>query len=440
MKYEDQYGGKHKTQFGALKANLKNMYKGQKEKAHRAAIERFLLKDQVQGYESDPAMHYAEEYFDENLRLYVASTQKELVKYLRQDVKKIYLKNGPFIIPGNIGGVTYIGIDRPAVQFSGRTVKTNIDFEGVSFNGAEYLEDTDKLYHIFRDAPNLALKLLRETAEQGDAVAQTLLALCCQDGFGVAEGCTADSAQWAQKAAEQGYALAQMMYGFYLMDYACGVRKFYSDIFAEGIRWIQKAANQGYAKAQAFLGACYLNGAGAFLLEDVEDDAVDEINEIILELMKAVQWVQKAAEQNNKEAQTICGICFMEDGDALMNILGPGLIRAEARDEWAQKLSIERNNICAVDWFSKAAKQGQPEGQALLGCCFLEGMAGASDPAEGIDWLRKAADQGCSEARKLLEKYQTEAMDAETIAAWRNRISNNFLGEFLNCAIESWYR
>lgn len=425
MKFEDIRGEKHKTFLGALKVDLKDAY----AKKIRKTIVNAMIRDQVEGYESDPAV------YDEDPAVYIASTQDELVKILNQGIKTVHLYGEQFTIPGAVDGITYIGIGCPLVRFDGKQVKANIDVRDVKFNGADFLEDVDGFYRVFQNVPALAIRLLHKTAEKGDVAAQTLLALCYRDGFGV-EGSSAVGVNWIQKAAEQGYAPAQMMYGLHLMDYACGVRKFYSNTFAEGIRWIQKAAKQGYAKAQVFLGVCYLNGSGAFLLEEAEDKLCEEI---VLELMNAVQWIQKAAEQKNKAAQTILGICLMEDGNALWNIIGPGMVRTEARDEWVKMLGIERSNTRAMDWFRRAAEQGQPEGQAILGCCFLEGIVGAKNSAEGVNWLKKAANQGCSEAQELLKGCQPKfAMDAETVASWRNRIADSFLERFFNNEAESW--
>lgn len=428
MKFEDVHGEKHKTFLGALKVDLKDAY----AKKVRKVIVNAMVRDQVEGYESDPAV------YAEDPGVYVASTQDELVKILNKGIKTVHLQGDRFTIPGAVDGITYIGIGCPTVRFDGKKVKASIDMQNVKFNGADFLEDVDGFYHVFQDAPELAIRLLRKTAGEGDAAAQTLLAICYRDMFGI-EGHRADCAKCLEKAAEQGYAPAEMMYGLYMMGDACGLEKFYYNIFSEGIQWLQKSAHQGYARAQVLLGACYLNGAGAFLLVEDDENNGDNTEKIFSELMQAVQWIEKAAVQKNRDAQTLLGICFMEDGNALWNILGPGMVRTEARDKWVEMLGIKRSNAHAMDCFRSAAEQGQPEGQALLGCCFLEGVACAKDCTKGINWLKKAAKQGCPEARELLESCQPKfAMDAETMATWRNRIADSFLERFFNNESEIW--
>ena len=66
MKFEDVYGDKHKTFLGALKADLKHAYANRVRKA----IVKTLIRNQVGGYESDPAI------YEEDSTVYIASTQE----------------------------------------------------------------------------------------------------------------------------------------------------------------------------------------------------------------------------------------------------------------------------------------------------------------------------------------------------------------------------
>ena len=53
-----------------------------------------------------------------------------------------------------------------------------------------------------------AADTLRNTAEQGDAMAQFSLGVCYQNGWGVGRD-EAEAMHWYRKAAEQGYVLAR---------------------------------------------------------------------------------------------------------------------------------------------------------------------------------------------------------------------------------------
>lgn len=56
----------------------------------------------------------------------------------------------------------------------------------------------------------------------------------------------------------------------------------------------------------------------------------------------------------------------------------------------------------ASEWFRKAAEQGLPEAQNMLGLCFLYGQGVIKDETKAVDWFRKAAEQGYAEAQNML--------------------------------------
>ena len=63
--------------------------------------------------------------------------------------------------------------------------------------------------------------------------------------------------KWYQRAAEQGYAVAQNNLG-QMYDNGQGVRQDYQ----EALKWYRRAAEQGIASAQNNLGLMYENGRG----------------------------------------------------------------------------------------------------------------------------------------------------------------------------------
>jgi len=74
-------------------------------------------------------------------------------------------------------------------------------------------------------------------------------------------GVTQDDAQavnWHRKAAEQGYAMAQILLGIRYRE-GRGVPQ--DDV--QAVDWYRKAAEQGYAPAQLNLGVMYAEGLGA---------------------------------------------------------------------------------------------------------------------------------------------------------------------------------
>ena len=53
----------------------------------------------------------------------------------------------------------------------------------------------------------------------------------------------------------------------------------------------------------------------------------------------------------------------------------------------------------AVNWYRKAAEQGDAGAQDMLGSMYTAGRGVPQDPAEAVSWYRKAAEQGDAEAQ-----------------------------------------
>ncbi|WP_426424144.1 tetratricopeptide repeat protein [Bradyrhizobium genosp. A] len=163
--------------------------------------------------------------------------------------------------------------------------------------------------------------------------------------------------QWCRTAAEQGSAAAQLVLGGLYFEGLGGP----TDI-GKAVEWWQKAANQDFAQAQNLLnnkivqgeiGLAYSKGDGV-----KQDDA------------QAVFWLRKAAEQGDAPAQSNL---------ATMLLKGRG---------------VQRDQAQALVWFHKSADQGFALAQAKLGIMYLNGYGVAEDQAKALMWLRKAAIQG----------------------------------------------
>ena len=88
----------------------------------------------------------------------------------------------------------------------------------------------------------------QQAAQQGQAIAQSLLASCHFYGKGIDKD-KAQAMVWFRKAAEQGIARAQANLG---LMYAKGEGIAKDE--AQAVEWFRKAAEQGDAKAQVNLG------------------------------------------------------------------------------------------------------------------------------------------------------------------------------------------
>ena len=97
----------------------------------------------------------------------------------------------------------------------------------------------------------------------------------------------------------------------------------------------------------------------------------------------AVEWYRKAAEQGNVDAQVNLGWCY-EQGEG-----------------------VEKDPALAVEWYRKAAEQGNAGAQLNLGWCYRKGEGVEKNPAVAVEWYRKAAEQGNAGAQlNLGECYQ----------------------------------
>lgn len=239
----------------------------------------------------------------------------------------IYLCGEHFTIPGDVGGITYVGINSPTITLAGEEVAAGMDFQDIRFDFTAYIdgcadgsgENYERFFQAFDRDQAVGVKLLQSSNESSSTIAQAVLAECYMRGFGV-EKDEAEAVKWLLKAAEQGNAMAQAQLG-HCYRYGEGVER----DMDKAVRWTLKAANQGNPTAQTRMGIFYENGLG------VEKD-----------VSKAVSWYQKAAQQGAATAQYYLGLCY-----------GGGKGIAQDKD-------------AAVQWLKKALDQGVEKARPAL--------------------------------------------------------------------------
>ena len=257
---------------------------------------------------------------------HVAFTQTELANLIDARVSEIYLCGEQFIIPGDIGGITYIGVNNPAIQISGNTVAEGIDLKDLYLDIGGYVGDyidgqseAKQFFTVFENNLALGMKLLHACAEKGSAKMQIFLGACYEYGRNVEKN-DVKAGQWYQKAADQEYAAAQNIMGnIYNNGFAV------QQDFAEAVKWYRKAAEQGHPDAQNSLGFKYKTGEGV-------EQNYEEAN----------KWFLCAAKQGNSFAQYNLGISYRD---------GTG---------------IEQSEENAIEWFQKAVAQGNEGAKAAL--------------------------------------------------------------------------
>ena len=76
----------------------------------------------------------------------------------------------------------------------------------------------------------------------------------------------------------------------------------------------------------------------------------------------------------------------------------------------------------AVEWYCRAAKQGDAPAQSALGKIYYEGEGVPRNVALAAEWYRKAADQGLADAQRALGRMYRRGegvpKDDALAAAW----------------------
>ena len=57
---------------------------------------------------------------------------------------------------------------------------------------------------------------------------------------------------------------------------------------------------------------------------------------------------------------------------------------------------MEQDKSKAVEWYAKAAEQGDADAQDNLGSCYENGDGVSQDKRKAVEWYIKAAEQGRS--------------------------------------------
>ena len=123
---------------------------------------------------------------------------------------------------------------------------------------------------------------------------------------------------------------------------------------------LMASAFAGYAQGQGTLGRYYL--LGQLFPKD---------------LVNALKWLEKAAEQDYAPAMTALAAMYM---------FGDG---------------VKVNGKKAVDLLTKAIEQGDDEALYLRGVCSEKAIGVAKDPEDAKAWYAKAAEKGVTASALL---------------------------------------
>ena len=248
---------------------------------------------------------------------------------------------------------------------------------------------------IFLICPVIAVRLFRQSAEQGDTAAQFNLGLIYDLGRGVPQD-KAEAARWYRMVAEQGDDGGQYHLGCMYYD-GDGVPK--DDAAAVG--WFRKAANQGHVEAQYRLGCMYLLGEG-----------------VSRSYAAATRYFRNAAEQGDVGAQAMLatmqarGVVVSKvdapDYTPLYTVIGLAAEQGHAEAQYKYGSMYEhgkgvpRSKEEAFKWYRRAAEQGHVQAQSILAVLYELGDGVRQDKEKAVKWLRRAAELGDAESQYFL--------------------------------------
>ncbi|KAF9089364.1 hypothetical protein BGX29_012098 [Mortierella sp. GBA35] len=121
--------------------------------------------------------------------------------------------------------------------------------------------------------------------------------------------------------------------------------------------------------------------------------------------------------------------------------LGDKDVQVTLGDMYRDGVGVPQDYRAAMDWYLKAAEQGQADAQFNVGIMFANGQGVPKDYSRAMDWYRKAADQGNAAAQFnigiLYRNGQGMPQDCSQAMNWYRRAAiqgnahaENGIGEF----------
>ena len=232
---------------------------------------------------------------------------------------------------------------------------------------------------VVKDMP-LALSWLAQSARTGNASSTYELYQLVQSSLHELNGA------WLLSAAHAGVAQAQ---------YEMGNRSSKGDSHPidshQACQWYRLSAEQGHAHGQCALALCYSAGLG------VPQDAA-----------KALYWFEQAAAGGDAQAQWNLGQLYAVGipgvpQDAKQAILlckraaTAGFVPAQAT--LGTLFARAKKHTRAVEWWSKAANQGDQEAQYNLANAYRHGLGVEKDLAKAFEWVMASATGGLAAAQ-----------------------------------------
>ncbi|KAK3817141.1 MAG: hypothetical protein JOS17DRAFT_820513 [Linnemannia elongata] len=156
--------------------------------------------------------------------------------------------------------------------------------------------------------------------------------------------------------------------------------------YSAAMDWYLKAANQGHAYAQCCIRVLYDMGHG--IRRDYD---------------KAIEWYLRAADQDHPVAQLWIAYLYLvgrrvpQDATVALDWFSKA-VRCKDTDVWSQIAMGYTSNSSAFSWFPKAALQGSPTAQSMVGRMYRSGKGVPQDYSEALSWLNKLSNHNDPDA------------------------------------------
>jgi TPR repeat protein len=257
-----------------------------------------------------------------------------------------------------------------------------------------------------------AIKLYRQSAEQGFPLAMNNLGSSYYEGIGVAKD-MAEGLRWIRRAAETGSPVGMLNLGTRYMQ-GQGVTK--DEV--QAVAWTRKAAELGEVNAMVSLGNMYKSGRGV-----AQDHA------------QAIRWFQRGADAGGGAAMAEMGMAYSRGVGVAQNFEEAARWNRRAAERgdltgqfnlginYRDGKGVPRDFAEAARLLRIVADTGNASGMAALGDLYVNGWGVPKDEAEASRLFRAAADKGDAAAmNKLGNHYQFGrggvAKDEEEAARW----------------------
>jgi len=272
-------------------------------------------------------------------------------------------------------------------------------------------------------ANGINLNAFKEKAEAGDAAAQYEMAFIENEYADPIMDSGERSLTWLEKAANQGHSDAQLAMGLYYLYKS--ERKLIGKRFEDqhgsskkntpltlavslviaklfevnndkaAVEWLSKAAKQENRDAQFWLAHCYYHGFGT-----------EQNHEASFELFK------QSAEQGSSDAMLFLALSYREEkGVESNNSLALHWLNkaVELNNDYAIYLmgfmyengrGVTKNLKTAFGWYEKAAYLNNADAQYIVALEYISGRCVEKDYTQSWEWMEKAADNGHDKAKQ----------------------------------------